>query len=205
MEKKRFSHLKKNNYFVSERRDVTCQTTGRCVRRPAWNETPADGSQITILKGHARFFLCLASSDRPNFLGLSKKKRKKKRQSWSFFTLINSFNFKDEHYNNISSHKRFGGVSILLWNRPSYFPPYWVCFDLVTMSCSACVTGAWKWWAQERTGSARETRVSPRAHVLYRALLRSACYTAICLVVFKLHHRKPTLLFVNCTWKLNER
>ena len=73
------------------------------------------------------------------------------------------------------------------------------------MSCLACVEGALKWWAQERTGRARETRVSPHAHVLYRALLRSACYTVICLVVFKLHHREPTLLFVNCTWKLNER
>ena len=34
------------------------------------------------------------------------------------------------------------------------------------MSCLACVTGAWKWWAQERTGRASETRVSSRAHVL---------------------------------------
>ena len=133
------------------------------------------------------------------FFGIiKKKKRTKKGQSWSFFTLINSFNFKYEHYNNISTHKRFGGVSFLLWNRPSYFPPYWVCFDLVTMSCLACVAGAWKWWAQERTGRTRETRVSRRAHVL-------ACYTAICVVVFKLQHREPTLLFVNCTWKLNER
>ena len=169
------------------------------------------GSQITLLKGHPPFFLLLASSDRPNFLALSKKKkkkrkkRKKKRQSWTFLTLINSFNFKDEHYNNISKHKRFGGVSYLLWSRRSYFPPYWVCFDLVTISCLACVAGAWRWWAQERTGRVRETRVSSSAHVLYRPLLRSACYTAICLVVFKLHHREPTLLFVNCTWKLNER
>ena len=34
------------------------------------------------------------------------------------------------------------------------------------MSCLACVAGAWKWWAQERTGRASETRVSSRAHVL---------------------------------------
>ena len=175
---------------------VTCQTTGRCMRPASGlKRNPCSGSQINILKGHPPFFLSLASSDRPNFLALSKKK------GWTFLTLINSFNFKDEHYNNISRHKRLGGVSFLLWNQPPYFPPYWVCFDLVTMSC----LGAWKWWAQERTGYARETRVSPRAPVLYRALLRSACYTAICLVVFKLHHREPTLLFVNCTWKLNER
>ena len=94
------------------------------------------------------------------FFGIIKKKRKKKGQSWSLLTLINSFNFKYEHYNNISRHKRFGGVSFLLWNRPSYFPPYWVCFNLVTLSCLACVAGAWKWWAQERTGRTRETRVS---------------------------------------------
>ena len=52
---------------------------------------------------------------------------------------------------------------------------------------------------------ARETRVCPRAHVLCRALLRSVCYTAICLVVFKLQNREPTLLLVNYTYKLNER
>ena len=101
------------------------------------------------------------------------KKRKKKRQSWTFFTLINSFNFKDEHYNNISRRKRFGGVFFLLWNRPSYFPPYWVCFDLVTMSCLACVAGAWNWWAQERTRRARETHISSRARSLSR--LTSKC------------------------------
>ena len=55
----------------------------------------------------------------------------------------------------------------------------------------------WKWWAQERTGHARETRVSPCAPVLYRALLRSACYKAICLIVFPLYHREPPLLYVN--------
>ena len=49
------------------------------------------------------------------------KKRKKKRQSITFLPLINPFNLKDEHYNNISRHKRFGAVSFLLWNRPSIF------------------------------------------------------------------------------------
>ena len=29
--------------------------------------------------------------------------------------------------------------------------------------------------------------------------------TKLCLVVFKLHQREPAFLFVNCTWKLNER
>ena len=30
--------------------DVTCQTTGRCVRRPAWNETPVS------LIGYKKYF-----------------------------------------------------------------------------------------------------------------------------------------------------
>ena len=34
------------------------------------------------------------------------------------------------------------------------------------MSCLACVAGAWKWWAQERTGRASDTRVSSRGHGL---------------------------------------
>ena len=46
------------------------------------------------------------------FLGIIKKKMKQKRHSRSFLTLINSFNFKDEHDNIISRHKRFGAVSI---------------------------------------------------------------------------------------------
>ena len=123
-----------------------------------------------------------------------KKTRKQEKRNGKVEPLINSFNFKYEHYNNISRHKRFGGVSFLLWNRPSYFQPYSVCFDLVTMSrtisCLACA-GGWKWWAQERTGRPIETRVSPLAPVPYRAVLRSACDTGVCLVVFKVHHRNP--------------
>ena len=93
------------------------------------------------IKRTSPYFLRLASSDRPNFSALSKKKKKKKKEKettklnlfnfnrspsiwWAPAltgapTLINSFNFKDEHYNNITRHKRFGGVSFLLWNRPS--------------------------------------------------------------------------------------
>ena len=32
--------------------------------------------------------------------------------SLTFLTLINSFNLKDQHYNNISRHKRFGGICL---------------------------------------------------------------------------------------------
>ena len=38
--KKTIFKLKKNNYFICELLDVTCQTTRHCVQRPAWNETP---------------------------------------------------------------------------------------------------------------------------------------------------------------------
>ena len=40
--KKTIFTLKKNNYFVCGLPDITCQTTGRCVRRPVLNETPVD-------------------------------------------------------------------------------------------------------------------------------------------------------------------
>ena len=31
----------------------------------------------------------------------------------------------------------------LLWHQPSYFPQYWVCVNLVTMSC--CFQAPWQW------------------------------------------------------------
>ena len=54
------------------------------------------------------------------FLGIIKKRRRKGKeketttQGLTFLTLINTFNLKDEHYNNISKYKKFGGVSFLL-------------------------------------------------------------------------------------------
>ena len=33
--------------FVCELPDATCQTTGRCVQSPAWNETPGSGEYKT--------------------------------------------------------------------------------------------------------------------------------------------------------------
>ena len=94
------------------------------------------------------------------YFGINKKKKEK---SLTFLTLINSFNLKDEHYNNISRHKRFGGVSFLLWNRPSYSLPYWFCFGLVTMSCHALGSGG-----RPRKNGARErdTCISSRARSL---------------------------------------
>ena len=78
-----------------------------------------------------------------------------------------------------------------------FFLPYWVCFDLMIVLL-------------------RETRVSPRAPVLYRALLRSACYTAMSrlrcfqappkgtrVLICKLHMETKwkvrTYLFCSCT------
>ena len=158
--------------------DVTCQTTGRCVRRPAsgMKRNPCWGSQITILKGHAPFFSSFRVVRPTQFFGIiknkkkiKKKTRKQEKRNGKVEPLINSFNFKYEHYNNISRHKRFGGVSFLLWNRPPYFPPYWVCFALVThVLFRLCgrrleLVGARKNGARER-----DTRISSRARSLSR-------------------------------------
>ena len=231
--------------------DVTCQTTGRCVRRPAsgLKRNLCWGSLITILKEHAPFFLRLASFDPPNFLALSKKKKRKKiRQSWTFLTLINSFDFKDEHYENISRHKRFGGVSFLLWikstiilsaifslfrfgdqvlfsllgiggrkkqrdarerhayllARTFFIAPY---FDVDILNSASRILQGWSYYVKVNSSRHEHDteRTQNRAGLWLMFLLRSACYTGICLLVFKLHHREPTLSFVNCTWKLNER
>ena len=51
------------------------------------------------------------------FFGIIKQQRKEKKKEttrFNLFDLNNSFDLKDEHYNNISRHKRFGGVSFLL-------------------------------------------------------------------------------------------
>ena len=60
--------------------------------------------------------------------------------------------------------------------------------NLPKESTLACVAGAWKQWAQERTGHARETRlgresslsphVFPRTPCFLHQLLPNACYTA---------------------------
>ena len=97
------------------------------------------------------------------FLGIIKKKRKQKRHSRSFLTLINSFNFKDEHDNIISRHKRFGGVSIhhtfailSLFRFGDY-----ALFSLRSRRLE--VVGARKNGARER-----DTRISSRARSLSR-------------------------------------
>ena len=55
------------------------------------------------------------SSNRPSFLAFFKKARKRNDKVYFFWTYINSFNLKNEHYNSISRHKTFGGVSFLLF------------------------------------------------------------------------------------------
>ena len=85
---------------------------------------PGFGSGAQVVSWHCKLkghpcLLPLALSGRPNFLALSKKKKKRKEKKRKgkrndefnlFITLINSFNLKDQHYNNISRHKRFGGI-----------------------------------------------------------------------------------------------
>ena len=36
-------------------------------------------------------------------------------------------------------------LGLFLWNWPSNFPPYWVCVDLVTMSCCFQAPRQWCW------------------------------------------------------------
>ena len=55
------------------------------------------------------------SSNRLSFLAFFKKASKRNDKVY-FFGQINSFNLKNEHYNSISRHKTFGGVSFLLFS-----------------------------------------------------------------------------------------
>ena len=51
----------KTNYFVCEQRDVRCQTTSRCIQRPAWSKTSAvktrqsEHGQVLLTKGSTFF------------------------------------------------------------------------------------------------------------------------------------------------------
>ena len=91
------------------------------------------------------FFLRLASSHWPTFFAITSPPPKKKELDVAFWTLIASFNMNNEHRNSISRHRSFSGVSFLLFTMSSttYFPPHWVCVDLVTMSC--CFQGLQHW------------------------------------------------------------
>ena len=74
-------------------------------------------SHACFYYGHPLFFLRLASSDRPSFLALSKKKSEDVVKP--LFTWNNSFNLKNEDSNNscwkvrdaCMSHRSFGGWS----------------------------------------------------------------------------------------------
>ena len=59
----------------------------------------------------------------PVFWHVFKKARKRNDKVYFFWTEINSFNLKNEHYNSISRHKTFGGVSVLLF---TFFGPFFI-------------------------------------------------------------------------------
>ena len=73
------------------------------------------------------------SSNRLSFLAFFKKASKRNDKVY-FFGQINSFNLKNEHYNSISRHKTFGGVSVLLF---TFFGPF---FIKLTMTFSAILS-----------------------------------------------------------------
>ena len=82
------------------------------------------------------------SSNRLSFLAFFKKASKRNDKVY-FFGQINSFNLKMSIITAFPGIKRsvvypfcvLPFLVFFLWNWPSHFLPYWVCVDLVTMSC----------------------------------------------------------------------
>ena len=113
------------------------------------------------------------------------KERKKKRQGFTFLTLINSFNWK------ISIITTFPGI------RGSVVYPFFYEIDHYIFCHIEFVS---IWWL-----SCLERHAYLLARPFFIAPYFEGPATQLCLVVFKLHQKEPTFLFVNCTWKLNER
>ena len=68
----------------------------------------------------APFFLVKPRQTDPNFGHFRKRKAKRNDAAKLFFTLINSFNVKNEQSKSISRNSRFAGVSFLLFSGPSF-------------------------------------------------------------------------------------
>ena len=123
------------------------------------------------------------------FLGIITKKRGKGKEkettSFNFLTLINSFNWK------MSIITKFPGI------RGSVVYPFFYEIDHYIFCHIEFVS---IWWL-----SCLERHAYLLARPFFIAPYFEGPATQLCLVVFKLHRREPTFLFVNCTWKLNER
>ena len=141
---------------------------------------------INYIKRASPFFIRLASSDRPNFLALSQKRGKGKEKEttrFDFFTFINSFNWK------MSIITTFPGI------RGSVVYPFFYEIDHFIFCHIEFVL---IWWL-----SCLERHAYLLACPFFITPYFEAPATQLCLVVFKLHQREPTFLFVNYTWKLN--
>ena len=112
------------------------------------------------------------------------KERKKKRQGLTFLTLINSFNWK-------MSIITFPGI------RGSVVYPFFYEIDHYIFCHIEFVS---IWWL-----SCLERHACLLARPFFITPYFEGPATQLYLVVFKLYQREPTFLFVNCTWKLNER
>ena len=114
-----------------------------------------------------------------------KRKGKKERQGLTFFTLINSFNWK------MSIITTFPSITGLVVHPFFYEGDHYIFCHVEFVSI---------WWL-----SCLERLAYLPARPFFIAPSLEAHVSQPCLVVFKLHQREPTFLFVNCTWKLNER
>ena len=114
------------------------------------------------------------------------KKREKKPHGLTFLALINSFNWK------MSIITTFPGI------RGSLVYPFFHDID------------HYYFWHIEFVSIRWLSCLEKHAYLLARPFFIAPYFevpaTQLCLVVFKLHKSgEPTFLFVNCTWKLNER
>ena len=141
------------------------------------------------IKGASPFFSSFNVVRPTQFFGIITKKgekeRKKKRQGLTFFTLINSFNWK------MSIITTFPGIRGSVVYRFLYEVDHYIfCHTEFVLI----------WWL-----SCLERHAYLLARPFFIAPYLKAPATQLCFVVFKLHQREPTFLFVNCSWKLNER
>ena len=92
------------------------------------------------------------SSDRPSFLEFLKNKKKERQGSffglklilliWKM-SIITAFPGVKRSWCILFAFLPF--LDLFSWNWPSYFPPDWVCVDLVTMSCCFQAPRQWCW------------------------------------------------------------
>ena len=141
------------------------------------------------IKRASPFFSSFSVVRLTQFFGIitkkGEKKREKKPHCLTFLALINSFNWK------MSIITTFQGIRGSLVYPPFYEIDHYYFWHIEFVSI---------WWL---------SCLKKHAYLLARPFFIAPYFevpaTQLCLVVFKLHKKEPTFLFVNCTWKLNER